>query len=47
MYIQNGAYELLEIMKKKPDDDLGAAEMWKRFHADLPQVKHIPQSFNP
>lgn len=36
MYLQTGNYELLEVMKEKADEDVGAAEMWERFHAELP-----------
>lgn len=38
MYLQNGGYELLEVIKDKADEDAGAAEVWKRFHADLPSA---------
>lgn len=36
MYMQAGAYELLEVMKEKSDEDVGAAKVWEKFHAELP-----------
>ncbi|KAH7114720.1 hypothetical protein B0J13DRAFT_572985 [Dactylonectria estremocensis] len=36
MYLQTGDYELLEVMKEMADEDVSAAEVWERCHAELP-----------